>query len=143
MKWLPHAGHPRAAGCARSGPPRPDRLAELETLLGDLISARGPFVVGSASEGPLLIVVIDGGDRTAAKRLASSTGVAGCCVIELDGQPNPLDRTAMTLTVDPAGRLLADGEDGRRSGPVRGRRGRSARPRAGTDAHGRRRHAAR
>jgi S-DNA-T family DNA segregation ATPase FtsK/SpoIIIE len=109
LKWLPHAGHPRHSDTL--GPARlvRDRLTDLETLLADVIEARGRF--GEPAAGPLVIVVIDGGDRIGAKRLASTTGVAGCCVIELDGQPNPLDRTALTLFRTGDGRLLADGDD--------------------------------
>ncbi len=108
-KWLPHVGHPTRRDA--TGPVRMvrHRLVELESLLDDLIAVRGPFGIGTRPEGPLILLVLDGGDRTSATRLGTSVGVAGCCVIEIDGSPNEVERSTMSLTVGSDGRLLADG----------------------------------
>ncbi len=116
VKWLPHAQHPRIRD--QAGPLRliSDRLGEVETLLGDVIDRRPAASRTPSVErtDPLVIVVIDGGDRTGARRLASSAGPSGCCVIDINGpdrSEDPPDRTAITLSVTPDGRLIADGRD--------------------------------
>ncbi|WDZ85723.1 type VII secretion protein EccCa [Micromonospora cathayae] len=106
VKWLPHAHHP-----GRSDALGPVRLvtsaaAELEQLLGDVLGNRSRFSpAGPATDGPHVVVVLDGADLTGATDLTSDGGIDAVTVVDLDTPPpRLLDRTTLVLEVR-AGRL--------------------------------------
>ncbi|MGC4895085.1 type VII secretion protein EccCa [Micromonospora sp. DT31] len=99
VKWLPHAHHP-----ARTDALGPVRLvtssaAELERLLDDVLGARSRFSPhGPATDGPHVVVVLDGGDLTGATDLAGDGGIDAVTVLDLDtAPPRLLDRYALLL----------------------------------------------
>jgi S-DNA-T family DNA segregation ATPase FtsK/SpoIIIE len=194
LKWLPHARHPSRQDAL--GPVRlvSERLIDLETTLGPLVSRRsrpgggdaptpagvraglaaspfgasgigpggigpgglvgpgglgpgglgpgslgsggfggfdsgarpglppagGPFgahvlpAVGAGGSvgGPMLVVVLDGGDPTGSEHLLTAGGLAGVCIIDLDNPPPRLPtRSSIVLNVDDRGRLrTGDGD---------------------------------
>ncbi|MEW2476069.1 type VII secretion protein EccCa [Micromonospora gifhornensis] len=98
-KWLPHAQHP-----TRSDALGPIRLVtssavELERLLDEVLVSRPRFSpAGPATDGPHLVVVLDGGDLTGATELAGDGGIDGVSLIDLDTPPpRLLDRFALLL----------------------------------------------
>ncbi|WP_410814668.1 type VII secretion protein EccCa [Micromonospora sp. 067-2] len=106
VKWLPHAHHP-----ARTDALGPVRLvtssaAELERLLGDVLGSRSRFSpAGPATDGPHVVVVLDGGDLTGATDLTGDGGIDAVTVLDLDTPPpRLLDRYALLLEL--RGRLL-------------------------------------
>ncbi|WP_433283679.1 type VII secretion protein EccCa [Micromonospora sp. CA-244673] len=113
VKWLPHAHHP-----ARTDALGPARLvtssaAELERLLDDVLGSRSRFSpAGPATDGPHVVVVLDGGDLTGATDLAGDGGIDAVTVLDLDSPPpRLLDRYALLLDlVD--GRLHSHSADG-------------------------------
>ncbi|HEY1486362.1 MAG TPA: type VII secretion protein EccCa, partial [Micromonosporaceae bacterium] len=116
LKWLPHHQHPRRIDA--TGPERlvASRLGEMEALLGDILDQRPAFTDADRPR-PQVVIVLDGSDRTGAKRLVSA--VAGCCVVEIgdrtgrpsDAGPSTASASAISLTVTPDGRMLADDEE--------------------------------
>ncbi|MFJ6956069.1 type VII secretion protein EccC, partial [Micromonospora aurantiaca] len=88
VKWLPHAHHP-----ARTDALGPVRLvtssaADLERLLDDVLGARSRFSPhGTATDGPHVVVVLDGGDLTGATDLAGDGGIDAVTVLDLDTPP--------------------------------------------------------
>ncbi|MEV6523322.1 type VII secretion protein EccCa [Longispora sp. NPDC051575] len=101
LKWLPHALHPHrfdALGQLRLIAPG---VTALESLLDDVVSSRPRFAPGGApSEGPHLVVVIDGGDRAGSDHLMTDGGVAGVTIVDLSGQPpRSLDRGSIVFDV--------------------------------------------
>ncbi|MGY0003549.1 type VII secretion protein EccCa [Micromonospora sp. I033] len=99
VKWLPHAHHP-----ARTDALGPVRLvtssaAELERLLDDVLASRSRFSpAGPATDGPHVLVVLDGGDLTGATDLAGDGGIDAVTVLDLDTPPpRLLDRYALLL----------------------------------------------
>ncbi|MFI7217807.1 type VII secretion protein EccCa [Micromonospora maritima] len=113
VKWLPHAHHP-----ARTDALGPVRLvtssaADLERLLADVLGSRSRFSPhGPATDGPHVVVVLDGGDLTGAADLAGDGGIDAVTVLDLDTPPpRLLDRYALLLDlVD--GRLHSHSADG-------------------------------
>ncbi|MEU1809276.1 type VII secretion protein EccCa [Micromonospora aurantiaca (nom. illeg.)] len=113
VKWLPHAHHP-----ARTDALGPVRLvtssaADLERLLDDVLGARSRFSPhGTATDGPHVVVVLDGGDLTGATDLAGDGGIDAVTVLDLDTPPpRLLDRYALLLDlVD--GRLHSHSAEG-------------------------------
>ncbi|GAB3074537.1 type VII secretion protein EccCa [Micromonospora schwarzwaldensis] len=113
VKWLPHAHHP-----ARTDALGPVRLvtsaaADLERLLDDVLGSRSRFSPhGPATDGPHVVVVLDGGDLTGAADLAGDGGIDAVTVLDLDTPPpRLLDRYALLLDlVD--GRLHSHSAEG-------------------------------
>ncbi|SCG78207.1 DNA segregation ATPase FtsK/SpoIIIE, S-DNA-T family [Micromonospora echinaurantiaca] len=113
VKWLPHTHHP-----ARTDALGPVRLvtsaaAELERLLDDVLASRSRFSpAGPATDGPHVVVVLDGGDLTGATELTGDGGIDAVTVIDLDtAPPRLLDRFALLLELRD-GRLHSHSADG-------------------------------
>ena len=114
VKWLPQAQHPTRVDAL--GPVRlvTSALPELERLLEDLIASRPRFSPGHQStDGPHVVIVIDGGERTGAAHLSTDGGLDGVTVLDLD-QPPPrlLDRGVLALEIARDGRLRTSTMDG-------------------------------
>ncbi|MCX4389048.1 type VII secretion protein EccCa [Micromonospora peucetia] len=99
VKWLPHAHHP-----TRTDALGPVRLvtsagAELEGLLDEVLASRSRFSpAGPATDGPHVVVVLDGGDLTGATDLTGDGGIDAVTIIDLDTPPpRLLDRFALLL----------------------------------------------
>jgi DNA segregation ATPase FtsK/SpoIIIE, S-DNA-T family len=73
--------------------------------------ALGP---GGPLGGPMLVVILDGGDPTGSEHLLTAGGLAGVCIIDLDNPPPRLaNRSSITLNVDDRGALRSgDGDVG-------------------------------
>ncbi|GIJ78050.1 DNA segregation ATPase FtsK/SpoIIIE, S-DNA-T family [Micromonospora phaseoli] len=99
VKWLPHAQHPTRSDAL--GPVRlvTSSAVELERLLDEVLSSRSRFSpAGPATDGPHLVVVLDGGDLTGATELAGDGGIDAVTLIDLDTPPpRLLDRFALRL----------------------------------------------
>jgi S-DNA-T family DNA segregation ATPase FtsK/SpoIIIE len=100
VKWLPHAQHPTRSDAL--GPVRlvSDTAKELEELLDEVLANRPRFSPGSTGppDGPHLVVVLDGGDLTAAAHLSTDSGIDGVTILDLDGRPpRMLDRSVLVL----------------------------------------------
>ncbi|KKK06148.1 type VII secretion protein EccCa [Micromonospora sp. HK10] len=99
VKWLPHAHHPRRTDAL--GPVRlvTSSAAELERLLDDVLASRSRFSpAGPATDGPHVVVLLDGGDLTGATGLAGDGGIDAVTVLDLDTPPpRLLDRYALLL----------------------------------------------
>ncbi|MFG1833216.1 type VII secretion protein EccCa [Micromonospora chersina] len=113
VKWLPHAHHPGRTDAL--GPVRlvTSSAAELERLLDDVLGSRSRFSpAGPATDGPHVVVVLDGGDLTGAADLAGDGGIDAVTVLDLDTPPpRLLDRYALLLDlVD--GRLHSHSAEG-------------------------------
>ncbi|MFI7576181.1 type VII secretion protein EccCa [Micromonospora sp. NPDC049497] len=99
VKWLPHAQNP-----VRTDALGPVRLvtssgAELERLLDEVLASRSRFSpAGPATDGPHVVVLLDGGDLTGAADLSGESGIDAVTVIDLDTPPpRLLDRFALVL----------------------------------------------
>jgi S-DNA-T family DNA segregation ATPase FtsK/SpoIIIE len=113
VKWLPHAHHPTRTDAL--GPVRlvTSAAVELERLLDDVLASRSRFSpVGSATDGPHVVIVLDGGDLTGSTDLAGDGGIDAVTLLDLDTPPpRLLDRYALLLDlVD--GRLHSYAADG-------------------------------
>ncbi|MEU8156937.1 type VII secretion protein EccCa [Micromonospora sp. NPDC048986] len=99
VKWLPHAHHPGRTDAL--GPVRlvTSSAAELESLLVDVLATRSRFSpAGPATDGPHVVVVLDGGDLTGASDLTGDGGIDAVTVLDLDTPPpRLLDRYALLL----------------------------------------------
>ncbi|MGB2569332.1 type VII secretion protein EccCa [Micromonospora citrea] len=99
VKWLPHAHHPGRTDAL--GPVRlvTTSAAELERLLDDVLGSRSRFSpAGPATDGPHVVVLLDGGDLTGATDLTGDGGIDAVTVIDLDTPPpRLLDRYALLL----------------------------------------------
>ncbi|SCG58638.1 type VII secretion protein EccCa [Micromonospora coxensis] len=99
VKWLPHAHHPVHTDAL--GPVRlvTSSAAELERLLDDVLGSRSRFSpAGPATDGPHVVVLLDGGDLTGATDLTGDGGIDAVTVIDLDTPPpRLLDRYALLL----------------------------------------------
>ncbi len=113
VKWLPHAQHPTSIDAL--GPVRlvTSAAVELEQLLDDVVGNRSRFSpAGPATDGPHVVIVLDGGDLTGAAYLAGDSGIDAVTIIDL-GSPPPrlLDRSMLVLEVGD-GRLNTLSMDG-------------------------------
>ncbi|MFF5174100.1 type VII secretion protein EccCa [Micromonospora sp. NPDC000089] len=101
VKWLPHAHHPIRTDAL--GPVRlvTSSAVELERLLDDVLASRSRFSpAGPATDGPHVVVLLDGGDLTGATDLAGDGGIDAVTVIDLDTPPpRLLDRFALLLEI--------------------------------------------
>ncbi|MEV0805644.1 type VII secretion protein EccCa [Micromonospora sp. NPDC050200] len=99
VKWLPHAHHPGRADAL--GPVRlvTSSAAELERLLDEVLASRSRFSpAGPATDGPHVVVLLDGGDLTGATDLTGDGGIDAVTLIDLDTPPpRLLDRFALLL----------------------------------------------
>ncbi|MFD1320822.1 type VII secretion protein EccCa [Micromonospora sonneratiae] len=99
VKWLPHAQHPDRTDAL--GPVRlvASSAAELEQLLDEVVGNRSRFSpAGPATDGPHVVVVLDGGDLTGASHLVSDGGIDAVTIIDLDNPPpRLLDRSMLVL----------------------------------------------
>ncbi|WP_346537798.1 type VII secretion protein EccCa [Micromonospora sp. DPT] len=99
VKWLPHAHHPGRTDAL--GPVRlvTSSAADLERLLDEVLASRSRFSpAGPATDGPHVVVLLDGGDLTGATELAGDGGIDAVTVIDLDTPPpRLLDRFALLL----------------------------------------------
>ncbi|WFE46044.1 type VII secretion protein EccCa [Verrucosispora sp. WMMD1129] len=113
VKWLPHAQHPIRTDAL--GPVRlvASSAVELERLLDGVLASRSRFSpVGPATDGPHLVVVFDGGDRTGATELVGDGGIDAVTLIDLDAPPpRLLDRFSLLLELRD-GRLHSRSSDG-------------------------------
>ncbi|MBQ1051001.1 type VII secretion protein EccCa [Micromonospora sp. C51] len=113
VKWLPHAQHPTRTDAL--GPVRlvASSAVELERLLDRVLASRSRFSpVGPATDGPHLVVVFDGGDRTDATELVGDGGIDAVTLIDLDTPPpRLLDRFSLLLELRD-GRLHSRSSDG-------------------------------
>ncbi|MEU5937593.1 type VII secretion protein EccCa [Micromonospora sp. NPDC047548] len=99
VKWLPHAHHPGRTDAL--GPVRlvTSSAADLERLLDEVLASRSRFSpAGPATDGPHLVVLLDGGDLTGATDLTGDGGIDAVTLIDLDTPPpRLLDRFALLL----------------------------------------------
>jgi DNA segregation ATPase FtsK/SpoIIIE, S-DNA-T family len=113
VKWLPHNQHRTRTDAL--GPVRlvSTTAAELERLLDDVIGNRPRFnPAGQLTDGPTVVIVLDGGDLTGATHVAAENGIDGVTVLDLDTvPPRMLDRSVLALEIR-AGRLIARSTDG-------------------------------
>ncbi|MFB9238516.1 type VII secretion protein EccCa [Plantactinospora siamensis] len=112
LKWLPHVLHPTRVDAL--GPVRlvTSSLAELEGLLEDVLGSRSRFSpLGPATNGPQLLVLLDGADMTGATALTGEGGIDAVTVLDLDAPaPRPDPGTlALELRGDRLCTLTADG----------------------------------
>ncbi|GAB3938201.1 type VII secretion protein EccC [Kribbella albertanoniae] len=113
-KWMPHALHPQrvdAVGPLRLVAPT---ITGVEAMLDDLIANRPRFDpdIDNRGAGPLIVVVIDGGDL-ASDHLMTGGGVEGVVVIDLSTTPpRALDPSCIVLEVDADGNLMTQTMDG-------------------------------
>ena len=101
VKWLPHALHPKASDGA--GPVRliAETLTELEEMLGDDLASRTRFSSEAKpfTEGPHVLVVVDGGEVSASCQLVGQ-GLMGTTVLDLSGAvPRSAGRWLLCLDV--------------------------------------------
>ncbi|RKN42740.1 type VII secretion protein EccCa [Micromonospora endolithica] len=112
-KWLPHAHHPVRADAL--GPVRlvTSSVTELERLLDEVLASRSRFSpAGPATDGPHVVVVLDGGDLTGATDLTGESGIDAVTVLDLDTPPpRLLDRFALLLELR-HGRLHSHSAEG-------------------------------
>ncbi|MFG1652892.1 type VII secretion protein EccCa [Micromonospora sp. NPDC049275] len=99
VKWLPHAHHPSRTDALGTVRLVTSSAAELERLLGDVLASRSRFSpAGPATDGPHVVVVLDGGDLTGASDLTGDGGIDAVTVLDLDTPPpRVLDRYALLL----------------------------------------------
>ncbi|PZF94366.1 type VII secretion protein EccCa [Micromonospora deserti] len=113
VKWLPHAHHPTRTDAL--GPVRlvTSAAAELERLLDEVLASRSRFSpAGPATDGPHVVVVLDGGDLTGAADLTGDGGIDAVTIIDLDTPPpRLLDRLALLLELR-HGRLSSSSAEG-------------------------------
>ncbi|MEU3453075.1 type VII secretion protein EccCa [Micromonospora sp. NPDC006766] len=113
IKWLPHAHHPSRTDAL--GPVRlvTSSAVELERLLDEVLTSRSRFSpAGPATDGPHVVVVLDGGDLTGATGLAGDGGIDAVTVLDLDTPPpRLLDRYALLLDLAD-GRLRSHSAEG-------------------------------
>ncbi|MFG3708433.1 type VII secretion protein EccCa [Micromonospora sp. NPDC047670] len=113
VKWLPHAHHPTRTDAL--GPVRlvASAAAELERLLDEVLASRSRFSpAGPATDGPHVVVVLDGGDLTGATDLTGDGGIDAVTIIDLDTPPpRLLDRFALLLELR-HGRLHSHSAEG-------------------------------
>ncbi|MFF0722236.1 type VII secretion protein EccCa [Micromonospora sp. NPDC003816] len=113
VKWLPHTGHPSRVDAL--GPVRlvASAAVDLEKLLDEVLDSRSRFSpAGPVTDGPHLVVVLDGGDLTGATELAGDGGIDAVTLIDLSSPPpRLLDRFALLLEVR-GGRLHSHSADG-------------------------------
>ncbi|MFC0503906.1 type VII secretion protein EccCa [Micromonospora costi] len=113
VKWLPHAHHPSRTDAL--GPVRlvTSAAVELERLLDEVLGSRSRFSpAGPATDGPHVVVVLDGGDLTGATDLTGDGGIDAVTVLDLDTPPpRLLDRYALLLDLRD-GRLHSYSADG-------------------------------
>ncbi|MDI5944203.1 hypothetical protein QLR68_39925, partial [Micromonospora sp. DH15] len=86
---------------------------ELERLLDEVLASRSRFSPsGPATDGPHVVVVLDGGDLTGATDLVGDGGIDAVTVVDLDTPPpRLLDRYALLLDLR-GGRLHSHSADG-------------------------------
>ncbi|WP_433345199.1 type VII secretion protein EccCa [Micromonospora sp. CA-111912] len=113
VKWLPHAHHPTRVDAV--GPVRlvTSSAPELERLLDDVLASRSRFSpAGPATDGPHVVVVLDGGDLTGATDLVGDGGIDAVTIVDLDTPPpRLLDRYALLLDLR-GGRLDSHSVEG-------------------------------
>ncbi|EEP72113.1 cell division protein ftsK/spoIIIE [Micromonospora sp. ATCC 39149] len=113
VKWLPHAHHPTRTDAV--GPVRlvTSSAVELERLLDEVLASRSRFSpTGPATDGPHVVVVLDGGDLTGATDLVGDGGIDAVTVVDLDTPPpRLLDRYALLLDLR-GGRLHSHSVEG-------------------------------
>ncbi|MGI8762154.1 MAG: type VII secretion protein EccCa [Jatrophihabitantaceae bacterium] len=83
LKWLPHALSPAAFDAVGQLRLVTDDLLDIEASFGDTLTSRPRFGIGGTSEGPHVVVVVDGGRVPPEAQLASAL-VQGVTVLELD-----------------------------------------------------------
>jgi DNA segregation ATPase FtsK/SpoIIIE, S-DNA-T family len=102
-KWLPHVQHPSRVDGA--GPMRmmASSLAQIEELLGELLRDRPRFSRNTppSSDGPHILIVIDGGEVTGAEQIILEEGVAGVTVLDLSESLGTLtSRRGLRLAIE-------------------------------------------
>jgi S-DNA-T family DNA segregation ATPase FtsK/SpoIIIE len=84
LKWAPHALSPTDFDAVGQVRLIADDLLALEALFGETLTSRPRFGAGTASEGPHVVVVVDGGRVPLEAQLAGSL-VRGVTVLDLSG----------------------------------------------------------
>jgi S-DNA-T family DNA segregation ATPase FtsK/SpoIIIE len=109
VKWLPHALHPSKGDSLGHRRLVADSITALEATLDDLLANRprfSPTAPHTQSNGPHLLIVVDGGDTSGSDHLLADSGPDGVTVIALDGQPpRVLDPAKLVLQVAADGKL--------------------------------------
>ncbi len=101
-KWMPHALHPSkldGVGPVRLFAPT---ITALEAMLDDVLANRPRFNPSgpTASAGPHVVVVIDGGSTAGSDHLMTEGGVEGVTLVDLSSPPpRLLDEAAVVLDI--------------------------------------------
>jgi S-DNA-T family DNA segregation ATPase FtsK/SpoIIIE len=113
VKWLPHAQHPAKLDALGGVRLVTSSAADLENLLDDVLGTRSRFSPhGPATDGPHVVVLLDGGDLTDATHLVGDGGIDAVTIVDLDNPPpRLLDRSTLVLEID-GGRLHTYTMDG-------------------------------
>ncbi|MGC4895496.1 type VII secretion protein EccCa [Micromonospora sp. DT31] len=113
-KWLPHALHPEKSDAL--GPVRliGPTITGIEELLDDVVGSRMRFNPDQPlSEGPHVIVVVDGGDTIGSEHLMIDGGVNGVTVLDLsERRPRVIDDALLLIDIDTDGMLSTTTTDG-------------------------------
>ncbi|MGI5212938.1 type VII secretion protein EccCa, partial [Plantactinospora sp. CA-290183] len=112
-KWLPHVHHPVKTDALGAVRLVASSAVELEKLIDDVVGNRSRFSPsGPATDGPHVVIVLDGGDLNGASYLAGDSGIDAVTIIDLDSSPpRLLDRATLVLEIA-GGRLNTFSMDG-------------------------------
>jgi S-DNA-T family DNA segregation ATPase FtsK/SpoIIIE len=113
VKWLPHAQHPTRQDALGGVRLVSSSAAELERLLDDILTSRSRFSpLGPATDGPHVVIVLDGGELAGATHLVGDGGIDAVTILDLDSPPpRLLDRSMLVLEIN-GGRLHTYTMDG-------------------------------
>ncbi|HKR50473.1 MAG TPA: type VII secretion protein EccCa [Pseudonocardiaceae bacterium] len=103
VKWLPHVQHPTLVDGA--GPRRmmAGSLTQIEELLGEQLRDRPRFARNAPahSDGPHIVIVIDGGEVTGAEQIILEEGLAGVTLVDLSASSGTLpSRRGLQLAIE-------------------------------------------
>jgi S-DNA-T family DNA segregation ATPase FtsK/SpoIIIE len=101
VKWLPHAQHPSRSDALGAVRLVTSTAAELERLLEDVVGNRPRFSpAGPITDGPHVVIVLDGGDLAGASYLAGDGGIDAVTIFDLESPPpRLLDRATLVLEI--------------------------------------------
>ncbi|MBN1173005.1 MAG: type VII secretion protein EccCa [Micromonosporaceae bacterium] len=103
LKWLPHALHPEEYDACGQVRLASAALHVMEERLDEVLGSRPRFNPNNPpSDGPHLIVVIDGGETAGSQHLMTEGGIEGVTIIDVSGRPpRNLDDSVLILDLDP------------------------------------------
>ncbi|HZD98138.1 MAG TPA: type VII secretion protein EccCa, partial [Micromonosporaceae bacterium] len=83
-------------------------------VTGSPFGAPTQGIAAGSLAGPMLVVILDGGDPTGSEHLLTAGGLAGVCIVDLDNPPPRLpNRSSIVLNVDDRAALRSgDGDVG-------------------------------